>query len=143
MKRNKAIIFLSWLLVAACMGVIFCLSAQNGAESQSLSERFSFFLKLGISIDFVRTCAHCLEFMGLAVLIFNALYQSFGYIRPFLAFAITAAYAASDEIHQLFVEDRACQITDFFVDCFGAALGILVLWAAIIIFSKIKRRRFS
>lgn len=143
MKRRKAIIFFSWAAVAACMGVIFYLSAQNGAESQSLSERFSFFLKLGISIGFVRTCAHCLEFMGLAVLIFNALYQSFGYIRPFLAFVITAAYAASDEIHQLFVDGRACQITDFFVDCLGAAIGTAALCAMIIIFSKIKRRRFG
>ncbi len=142
MKQRKAIIFLSWAAVAVCMGVIFYLSAQNGTESQSLSEKFSLFLKLGMSIDFIRTCAHCLEFMGLAVLIFNALYRSFGYLRPFLAFAITAAYAASDEIHQLFVEGRACQITDFFVDCFGAVLGISVLWAAAIIFSKIKRRRF-
>lgn len=142
MKNSKIKIFLSWAAVAACMGVIFCLSAQNGEESQSLSERFSLFLKLGMSVEFVRTCAHCLEFAGLAVLVFNALYWSFGYLRPFLAFIITAAYAASDEVHQLFVESRACQITDLFVDCLGAVLGIAALWAMIIIFSKIKRRRF-
>lgn len=142
MKRSKIIIILSWAAVAACMGVIFYLSAQNGTESQSVSESVGLLLNLGLSDEFIRKCAHCLEFTGLSVLVFNALYWSFGYFRPFLAFAITAAYAASDEIHQLFVEGRACQITDFFVDCLGAAIGITVLWAAIIIFSKIKRRRF-
>lgn len=142
MKRSKAIIFISWAAVAACMGVIFYLSAQNGMESQSASVSVGLLFNSGLSDEFIRTCAHCLEFTGLAVLVFNALYCSFGHSRPFLAFAITAAYAASDEVHQLFVEGRACQITDFFVDCLGAAIGITVLWAAIILFSKIKRRRF-
>lgn len=142
MKRSKVILFLSWAAVAACMGVIFCLSAQDGVQSQSASESVGLLFNLGLSDEIVRECAHCLEFAGLAVLVFNAIYWSFGYFRPFLAFAITAAYAASDEIHQLFVEGRACQITDFFVDCLGAAVGIAVLRAAIIIFSKIKRRRF-
>ncbi len=142
MKRRKIIVFFSWAAVVACMGFIFYLSAQNSTQSQLASGRVVMFFNFVISDEIIRTCAHFLEFAGLAVLVFNALYQYFGYIRPFASFAITAAYAASDEIHQLFVEGRACQISDFFVDCFGAALGISVLWAAIIIFSKIKRRRF-
>lgn len=142
MKQNKRILAVSWLAVAVCMGVIFYLSAQNAEQSQFTSNSVRLLFNLEISDEVIRKCAHCLEFTGLAVLVFNALYQSFGYIRPFVAFAITASYAVSDEIHQLFVEGRACQLSDFFVDCFGAALGISVLWAAIIIFSKIKRRRF-
>lgn len=142
MKRNRIMLVISWLAVAVCMGVIFYLSAQDGVQSQSASGKVVMLFDFAISDDIIRTCAHCLEFAGLAVLVFNALYQSFGYIRPFAAFAITAAYAASDEIHQLFVEGRACQISDFFVDCFGAAMGISALWLAIIILSKIKRRRF-
>lgn len=142
MKRNRIMLVISWLAVAVCMGVIFYLSAQNGVQSQSASGKVVTLFDFAISDDIIRTCAHCLEFAGLALLIFNALYQSFGNVRPLVSFAITAVYAASDEIHQLFVEGRACQISDFFVDCFGAAMGIAVLWAAVIIFSKIKRRRF-
>lgn len=142
MKRNRIILVFSWLAVAACMGVIFYLSAQDGVQSQSASGKVVMLFDFAISDDIIRKFAHCLEFAGLALLVFNALYQSFGYIRPLISFVITAAYAASDEIHQLFVEGRACQISDFFVDCFGAAMGISVLWAAVIIFSKIKRRRF-
>ncbi|MBQ2694262.1 MAG: VanZ family protein [Clostridia bacterium] len=142
MKRNRIFLVASWIAVAVCMGVIFYLSAQNAEQSQFTSNSVRLLFNLEISDEVIRKCAHCLEFAGLAVLVFNALYQSFGYIRPFIAFAITAAYAVSDETHQLFVEGRAFQISDLFIDCFGAALGISALWAAIIIFSKIKRRRF-
>ncbi len=143
MRRNKFATAISWCLVAVCMAVIFCLSAQNGEESQELSETVAMLLRLGLSVDFIRSCAHCLEFMGLSVLVFNALYWSFGKTRPFFAFLITAAYAASDEIHQLFVEGRACQLTDFLVDSFGAIIGIAALTVFAKIISRINRRRLG
>ncbi len=139
MNKNRFAAIISWGLVAACMAVIFFLSAQNGEESQELSETVAMLLRLGLSIGFVRSCAHCLEFIGLAVLVFNALYRSFGRGRPCLAFLITAVYAASDEIHQLFVEGRACQFTDFLVDCLGAFIGTAAVW---ILIKLIMRRRF-
>lgn len=142
MKR-KILLIVSWAAVAACMGVIFFLSAQKASDSQELSDSLLILLKLGITSDFIRKCAHCLEFMGLAVLVFNALYQTFGYFRPIMSFAITAAYAVSDEIHQLFVEGRACQFTDVLIDSLGAAIGIAALSLAVIIFSKIKGRRLG
>ena len=91
-------------------------------------------------MDIVRTVAHCLEFAGFAVLVFNALYWSYQKFRPFPAFVISALYAVSDEVHQLFVEGRAFQLKDIFIDCIGAAAGII----GAIILSKlllmIKRR---
>lgn len=139
MKR-KIIIIVSWVAVAACMGVIFFLSAQTGTESQQLSESFNLLLNLGLSVEFVRTCAHCLEFMGLGVLVFNAMSQTIRSLKPLTAFAITSAYAMSDEIHQIFVDGRAFQISDWLVDSLGAAIGIAVVWAAAVIFFKIKGR---
>ncbi len=141
-RKPTVLTAISWTAVAVCMGIIFFLSAQNGSGSQSLSDNFISFL--GLPLYFVRTvrkAAHFLEFTGLAVLFFNALYRSFGRFRPFLSFFLTAAYAASDEIHQLFVEGRACRIFDFFVDCAGAATGIAVLYLLIFLFSKLKARR--
>ena len=143
MKNKKAVAAVSWCLVAACMAVIFFLSAQTADESQELSETVALFLRLGLSVDFIRKCAHFLEFMGLAVLVYNALYWSFGRFRPVLTFVITAAYAASDEFHQLFVDGRACQITDFLTDSFGALLGIAAAWIIGLLCLKIKRRRFG
>lgn len=143
MTKKKITEIVSWVLVAVCMAVIYFLSAQNGDESKELSENTARLLWLGMSDDFIRSCAHCLEFAGLSVLVFNALYWSFGRFRPFLAFVLTAAYAASDEIHQLFVEDRACQFTDFLVDSLGALIGVAAVTVLAIIISKINRRRLG
>lgn len=136
--NKKAKIIISWALVVACMAVIFSLSAQTAGESSEVSGWLIFIMKLNISQDFIRTVAHFLEYTGLAVLIFNALYQTFGYQRPFVALIVSSLYAVSDEIHQLFVEGRAFQISDIVIDSLGAAGGITVLILLIKLVSKIK-----
>ena len=128
----------SWAAVAVCMGIIFYLSAENGTESSGTSSWLLLLLKLPVSEAFLRTAAHFLEFTGLAVLLYNALYQTRSKTMPFLSFAIASAYAVTDEIHQLFVDGRACSIFDWFIDSLGAASGIAVLCVIVYIF---KRRR--
>ena len=141
MKTNKIITVISWAAVLLCMTVIFVLSAQKGDDSQELSDSFIVLFGLKFSSDIIRTCAHFLEYAGLAVLIYNALYRSFGYAKPVFSVALSAIYAVTDEIHQLFVEGRACQITDIIIDSVGAAAGIAVLTAIITVYRKIKRRK--
>lgn len=139
MKKKPVIIALSWAAVAVCMGTIFFLSSQNGSESSGTSGWLLDFLRLPISEAFLRNAAHFLEFTGLAVLVFNALYQTSGCKKPFLSFIIASAYAATDEFHQLFVEGRACTLSDWLTDSLGAASGIIVLCILISIFSYFKR----
>ena len=141
MKTNKIITVISWAAVLLCMTVIFVLSAQKGDDSQELSDSFIVLFGLKFSSDIIRTCAHFLEYAGLAVLIYNALYRSFGYAKTVFSVALSAIYAVTDEIHQLFVEGRACQITDIIIDSVGAAAGIAVLTAIITVYRKIKRRK--
>lgn len=141
MKNTKAIKIFSWILVAVCMAVIFILSAETGSQSEATSDDIIALFGLPLSVDIVRTAAHCLEFAGLAVLVFNALYWTYQKFRPFPAFAISVLYAVSDEVHQLFVEGRAFQLKDIFIDSVGAAAGIagaLVLGKLLLM---IKRRR--
>ena len=140
MKKKTFIIAVSWAAVIICMAIIFGFSAQVATESQELSDRFAFLLQLPFGSFIVRKGAHFLEFAGLAALIFNALYQNFGFLRPVVSFIITAAYAVSDEIHQLFVEGRACRIFDWFIDCAGALSAILFLYLIIKLLS-VKRRK--
>ncbi len=141
-KKESAVIAVSWALVAACMGIIFFLSAQNSDDSKALSDGFAFLLHLPPHIAHaLREAAHFTEFAGLSVLFFNAFYRTFGYYRPILSFLMTAVYAASDEIHQIFVDGRVCSVADFLVDCSGAATGIAVLYVLILFVSKLKSRR--
>lgn len=141
MKSGKKQIIISWAAVLLCMAVIFILSAQKGDESQSLSDRLIIIFGMEVSSDFIRTCAHFLEYAGLSVLVYNALYRTLGCFRPFFSVIISALYAVADEVHQLFVEGRACQITDIITDTLGAAAGIAVLTALIFIYQHIKRRK--
>ena len=140
MNKNTFLIAVSWAAVVACAGTIFWFSAQKATESSETSGWLLFLLKLPVSETFIRKAAHFLEFAGLGVLIFNAIYQTFGHWKPFVSFGITSAYAVCDEIHQLFVEGRACRIFDWFIDSLGAAAGIFFLLGLIVIYLKIKGR---
>ena len=50
--------------------------------------------------------------------------------RPWLALALAALYASSDEIHQHFVEGRHGAPLDVAIDTVGALAGILA-WSAL------------
>lgn len=142
MKKKTLFAVLSWAAVAVCMGIIFFLSAQNGSESSTTSGKFMQLIelmKLPLSESFVRNAAHFSEFALLAVLIFNAVYQSCSRRRPFFSLTLTAAYAATDEFHQLFVEERVCSLLDWLTDCSGAACGILISLFIMYIFSYLKK----
>lgn len=141
MKSSKKNLIVSWAAVLLCMAVIFILSHQTGEESQLLSDEFIIVFGLKLTSDFVRTCAHFLEYAGLSVLFYNALYRSFGYVRPVISVLLSSIYAVTDEVHQLFVEGRAFQISDIIIDSIGAAAGVAVLTVLIVIYQKIKRRK--
>ena len=128
-----------------CMGIIFSLSAQSGEESSELSNSFvrTFLEKLGLTIEegFLRSCAHCLEFVGLSVLIFNAVFATFEMkLTPLIAFVVTVFYAITDEIHQIFVPDRAFQLSDILVDSTGALIGIIVSLIILRLYLTVKER---
>ena len=142
---KKLYIAISWVLVVICMGIIFSLSAQNGEESTELSHSFvrMFLERLGLTINegFLRSCAHCLEFMGLSVLIFNAVYVTFETrLTPLIAFAGTVLYAVTDEIHQIYVPERSFQLSDILVDSTGALIGVIASLIILKIILNIKER---
>lgn len=86
-----------------------------------------------------RKSAHFIAYMILGILAILLLLQ-FENIskKPQFAFLICVLYAASDEIHQLFVPGRAGQIRDVMIDSCGSIVGI----AVVLLFIKlIKMRR--
>lgn len=62
-------------------------------------------------------------------------------LLPLAAFAIGALYAASDELHQRFVEGRSGQLSDVLLDSAGVMAGILLIFLAGLI--KDARRKRS
>ena len=72
----------------------------------------------------------------LALLLWRALRKpGHGEARPWqwsqagFALALTALYAASDELHQVFVPPRQGSVWDVLLDTLGGAVGLLCLWA--------------
>ena len=133
-KENKklritfACIF--WILTALCMVMIFMFSAQNGKESQALSDgftaKFLSFLKNIVDINVIRKFAHFFEYAALAFLSSTALFLTKKDYHCIWAFVLSVIYSITDEVHQLFVPERAGRVFDVFVDSSGAATGILI-----------------
>lgn len=110
------------------MGIIFWLSGRTADESASQSSSVLQWLTNlfgdNIFTEFiVRKAAHCLEFTGLCVLVNLAFLQTYKKLMSLPSVLFTSLYAATDEIHQLFVEGRSCQLTDWMIDTLGAVIG--------------------
>lgn len=152
MKRN-----IFTLMTLLWMGIIFWFSAQPADQSERMSlsvghvagllfvdgyedwpqERQEAFEE---EIDHgVRKAAHFTEYAILGLLL-TAMYRAYGHEgeRLFLLAAGTGSlYAATDEFHQLFVQGRSCQITDWMIDTCGVITGA----AAVCLFHLIIENR--
>ncbi len=112
------------------MAVIFWLSSRTADESSAQSNEILVWLYRVFGDNFfttfiVRKLAHCLEFCGLCVLFNLSLYLTREKLSPLLAIAFTSLYAVTDEVHQLFVQGRSCELRDWVIDTCAAAVGTL------------------
>lgn len=139
MRQEKIKTAFCWMLVVLCMGIIFWLSSrtadESAAQSGAILQWLIHIFGDNLFTDFiVRKLAHCLEFTGLCVLFNLAFYQTRKKTMLLISIACTSLYAATDEFHQLFVEGRSCQFTDWIIDSCGAilgAIGFLILYKII------------
>ena len=99
-----------WLPVLLWAGVIFAFSAVPSLNSG-----------LGGWDYVLRKLAHLTEYAVLAALLIRAT-GSYAW-----AFGLAVAYAATDEVHQLFVRGRHGSPIDVGIDAVGALIG-LGLW---------------
>ena len=133
------ILSILWMLL------IFSFSAQPATESTKTSLRVGMTVgsvlvpdfssmseidrtKYAESIEFlVRKTAHATEYAILGILL-TATLSSFEKRHYGLwGWLLGTGYAATDEIHQLFVPGRSGQVTDVMLDSAGCLLGCLLL----------------
>lgn len=136
MKNSK---FRFWLIATIlCLAMIFLQSAlpaeTSKAESGGLLKMLQEFWP-SLTHNTLRKAAHFTEyaFLGLCALGMFYRAKNFKLAKPLL---FTLYTALTDETLQLFVEGRSGQITDIWLDFFGAVVGIIFLW---LIF-KIRRK---
>lgn len=133
------------LLPLIWMGLIFYFSHQPAEQSAELSgglvARLIEIFHLPFTEHFVRKAAHFTEYAVLGVLVFNAARVIFSGRCPWAALLVCGLYSVTDEVHQLFVPGRSCQLSDMLLDTAGAAVGIL-LWRLVLhLFGEKKRLR--
>ena len=133
----------AWALCAAWMALIFFMSAMPGDVSGEQSGTITALLlsALGVPQEAVppallelllRKGAHMAEYAVLFLLLLRALRLS-GARRPGLsALLMSAAYATTDEFHQMFSEGRGPSPLDVLIDTAGAGGG----WGVLTLLSK-------
>lgn len=141
-NNKKRIIY--GILVIVWMVLVFVFSSQNGEESKRTSGYFSdkvvqiiASVKTDINVEdteeiisfIIRKMAHfSIYFVG-GILIFNFVNTFPLKLRNvmLLAFVLGCVYSISDEIHQLFISERAGQIRDVLIDSTGVLIAILLM----------------
>ena len=78
----------------------------------------------------VRKTAHATEYAILGMLLVGAYTdkEKGHFVRLLIPWFIGTIYAATDEIHQLFVPGRSGQISDVCLDSIGVLIGVFLLW---------------
>lgn len=138
---NKKV-FLRWTLVLIWMCVIFYFSSRPIVESHAQSyfvlEAINKVLKiLGIhsrivndALNFIlRKTAHVSEYAILGVLMYMAFLTSNIRIKKAIfIYSLLGCilYAATDEIHQLYVQGRSACLADVIIDSSGSYCGLII-----------------
>ena len=143
------------LVLTALM--IFGLSAQTGEQSDRTSNSIVYWIidKIDTSdmtarefedleyfvIHGVRKTAHFLEYAALGFFSYLHLI-TFVKRKPWLISGFFGLlYAAGDELHQLFVSERAMQLSDVLIDFAGSVFGIACLAFLIIVIRRLSKEK--
>ncbi|MBH1940303.1 VanZ family protein [Mobilitalea sibirica] len=153
---------ITWLPAIILMGIIFYFSSKPAQVSSEDSMNIANSIlnvyetivekplegdirleKLGTIEHFIRKGAHFTEYMLLAITIAFPLWKrkNRGYRLILFTIFFTAMYAASDEIHQLFVPGRSGEISDVIIDTAGATVGACLYYIVTLCYIHRKRRR--
>ena len=125
MIKNK----ISLLLVILWMIFIFVMSSFDATSSSNQSNFIVDIITSIINIKdigllslIIRKLAHFTEYFILGILVINFItrYDK----KIIIAILLCIIYATSDEIHQIFVPGRSCQIIDIMIDSLGSIMGI-------------------
>ena len=158
-RDKRRMIFL--ILSILCMLTIFMFSSRTGKQSSRDSNKVDSAVtsiqKKKISkmsrkqkadyiekIDkVVRKSAHFAEYMILGQLLFGAFYLEYRkkYINFLIPFLTASLYSVSDEVHQFFVSERTGTPRDVLIDSAGALTGVLIVFAAVLIVKRIRRKK--
>ncbi len=155
--QKRWIRILLWCCVAAVAVMIFTFSAQQGEASSRLSDWLAGLIIRAVDADYepaaaaepdvldfvrrlVRKGAHFAEFALLGFFL-RMLAGAYAIRRPTRwCFLAGALYACTDEVHQLFVAQRAGMWQDVLLDASGVLAGITFAYALLVTVRRIREK---
>lgn len=124
-NKSSTILMLLWMLL------IFIMSSFDATESANQSNFIVNIITDIFKIEniellsfIIRKLAHFTEYLILGFLTINMLNKNDISKKYLISILICIIYATSDEIHQIFVPGRACQIRDILIDSIGSITGV-------------------
>ena len=139
-------IIIKAFLVLIWMAIVFYFSSQSAQNSDKTSigiteKILSIFIKnrtkrQEVILKFnpmVRKMAHFVLYTigGMLILNFIHIFNISEKHKLLYSIFLGTIYAASDEIHQLFIEGRGGQVTDVILDAMGVATGVCIFLCVI------------
>lgn len=125
--KNK----LSTFLVLIWMTIIFIMSSFDSVESSNQSNFIVDIIANIFKIEniellsfIIRKLAHYTEYLILGFLVINMFTKNNINNLYLISIILCIIYAISDEIHQIFIPGRACQLRDILIDSIGSITGI-------------------
>ena len=150
-------IIIKWILVLLCMLTIFFFSNDSADASTKKSDGLLIHIsevlvgrkltnkekqvRIDKYVKLIRKSAHFTLYLILGLLLINALseHMTINYKCILISLLIAFLYACSDEIHQLFVPGRSCELLDIIIDSSGSYTGIMIYY----LINKLWRRRYE
>ncbi|MDF2542377.1 MAG: hypothetical protein K0S47_2095 [Herbinix sp.] len=154
--------YISWIPAAILMVIIFSFSAKEAKRSDESSltianslletyenisnvtlDNVSRIQTLSSINHIVRKGAHFSEYALLAITLAFHFYVwgKRKYKLALLSILLTAAYAATDEFHQLFVAGRSGELKDVGIDTSGAIFGTILFFLLLLLMKKIGKNK--
>lgn len=113
------------------MFLIFLMSSFDATESTNQSNFIVNIITNIFKIEniellsfIIRKLAHLTEYLILGLLVANMFTKNNINNLYLISIILCIIYATSDEIHQLFVPGRACQLRDILIDSIGSITGV-------------------
>ncbi|WP_373598210.1 VanZ family protein [Paraclostridium bifermentans] len=136
MKKKYLVLTILWMIFIFYMShqPATASDAQSGGFMEMLSNLpiiggvLADFMKLDIAVFVVRKSAHMFLYFILSILIYLAIHNKYNVKAYIISFILTALYACTDEVHQLFIQGRSGEIRDVLIDSSGALIGLILVY---------------
>ena len=149
-QYSQVFAVLSWLFVAAMLCIIFYMSSRSDVDLDTSTGIITVIKDalatattaiFGHPVD-VSPIGHFTEFFLLGGALANALRLHLSPRRAcVIAIVLASLYGVTDELHQIFVPGRTCDLIDWVVDTVAALLASVLVTAFITLRQKRKKSR--